>query len=1197
MFRNHSHPLPVLCYTCVMNTLALLFILAAVPSAGMCATYFVSFGQIVGRNAVEGWHVREGPYTQFDNFFKKAFRWGKSDTRISLPVFPGIDNRATMFARIGSHPDQELTVRAGDKVLLKTGYSSEDEYSFIIPADVIGKSSSILLDLSVKEITWLKSADPERLLYIALALVRVTADGAVESFSNQDPRVVGTNSSPDMWRFSIDPKDQGDNVAKPTQYFDPGYDDSGWPVVRPSKWKGTGAVWYRGFIRLDPEKRKPMRVKLPVGGDLRTLFVNGRKIEPADGLAQEQAAAAALKEGLTCVVVKLERWPEPMITSGDPSGIIWRTQDGLSGTSLIIDALPANASVDVSGPRGFRALKAQSPALPIAVPLTHFGRYGLSVSSDGENALIPIHFMGLSFFHWGWYGPGGCGMNGPSWKEFNPTSNNFIDQLFERVDAHLVKHHALSYSGWIYEDPATQPLAKRAGRGFAVVKEKDYIAETSRLISKDKLDLVGMPYVARSVDEADGEELVRSLRFSREIYKNQLGIEPNYFKSHDGTIMPQLPQIMRLTGYDSYVICENWWGEGSVPNTSDCVWKSMDGTSVDVLNSYHHGYSVMDKACRAAREGKPVVLSAEEFACLDPTKFFEESERLELEKMGIIIRPISLDRYRKEIADWASSRVASKDSEMAYKGWTGGSPAETEYESLIRIILYKLAAAENTVSFARILGYELPQSEIDDIWKICMIYNDCHLHWRGSILEEWCHHLRELKSRTAEIQREAAKFVAEQVGTSGKSVVVVNSLGWPRSGLAKVEIDNGQAILDSNRRPVPQERRGGEVIFWADDVPALGVKAFAVGPASQPAAGASLQQLNDGFEMSNLRIKVIVTRDGIILSDAEGRVLCRDANLYSVKPPERRPFEPISLWDRPLNPDHYAPVRLLAVEAVNTGPAEASVAISGTLAYDPWAKIEGSVGLGADSDSVRISLKLICAEPAAIGIQEAACGHEGQYMPGLFFGFPCGDSDDIVVDKAYCLAKNTLMCGNRETFMQLPFKYRTTNGLSLAAPASGDFAVLSHGLTDFFHIPWAGGNLIGVSFGSGLGRRGPEPYLGEYVYRLALYAPSSGKLWKAYTRAQEEIVPLEAFVTDKKPNGRFPTQGSLLSVDAENVIITGVESDGTALRIRVLELAERQTTTTLHGLFPLKTGSTTLLNLPPRALREITEKNTGVSVE
>jgi hypothetical protein len=313
-------------------------------------------------------------------------------------------------------------------------------------------------------------------------------------------------------------------------------------------------VWYRAWV-WPGESLDRVRANLRLPGaevarrGSRSVWVSGVPITPEDGQTLDAAAAEALSDGISTIVVKAMQGPFPAVT-GDalverPTFCgAWSPERASLCFGPLALTEPATATslrVALVSPEGRELRSAVFPvetltdgsrvvSADVSWPLTEYGENRLIVDDGaGHRQSFPVHLLGLHLFHWGWYSAGG----GTSSNGFTPGSNAYIDQLFSRLGDWGRPHHSISWGGAILEP----------GTGFHQTTGTDYVAGFRDQIASGKLGFVGMPFPPRNICTDFGESLLRSMRLSRELYRTQLGVEPRHFYSHDATMTPLLPRL------------------------------------------------------------------------------------------------------------------------------------------------------------------------------------------------------------------------------------------------------------------------------------------------------------------------------------------------------------------------------------------------------------------------------------------------------------------------------------------------------------------------------------------------------------------------------------------------------------------------------------------------------------------------------
>jgi len=1024
-----------------------------------------------------------------------------------------------------------------------------------------------------------------------------------------EPAEVATNRLPQRWRFRADPQDLGE-VDPSCRYFDPAYEDSTWEKVEATfLWKGDGAAWYRGGLWWAPAGRSPLligpipgladasssRRKSPASPP--TVYVNGNRIQPREGQSLREAVVAALVPGYNVLAVKMEHWPDALPRPSGPEigEVAWRADANGGPVTLTITQAevrrgsrrPLGVRLRLLSPQGRLVAAVEYPPIslptrlmdPLRAELQELGRYRLELTVGQQTRRWTFHSLGLAVLN-----------GGPMDRPVN------LDPLLARVGQEGRKHHALSFLAWLLELPG-RPFP---GTSDTPAWPEESLARLREAVSAGRLDFVAGGYGPCSLGEADGETLIRSLRYGRALLQSRLGVETPYFWSYDGSLTPRLPQLLRLGGYGTCIQRERaglaGWPEGS--------WRSPDGSSLRLWAGPSPYLSLREIARRAVRQGRKVALGLGQ----PSAPCWEAGEVAALAQEGIFLQRVSLAEYLAASRDAAGPPRLQGDSCLAYPGWTGGTPPEIAGESAYRLAAAHLVAADNLLAAAWLWGIPSQGSpeEMDQLWKaglLCGKVPPSDGVGAQGALDRW----NAVQARAQELTRAAAAALAQRVQRDREAVVVVNPLGWNRSGWVHVPIGQGPAFLATPDGVLTQQRVGEEdLLFWAEDVPAVGWRTYKLLrlPQALGSEGPQVQVQSWGMDylLQNPYLRVAVAPDGRLSLQPRSRQpqTAQLNRLWVMKPASKRPSSPLSTARQPLHLDHYAAVPLGRMDLLESGPARATVRVVTVLPGYSGATAEQRISLAAGARRVEIELYLNFPEAQAVGDSHFPGGTSGPYVPGLFVAFPCSRRADLVVDQAYCLVHHSLRRVHYEAFPRLPFQHFTGRGLSLAAPDSGEFALLTHGLTHFFLIPEQDQQLLGLSLGTGFGPSGEVPYQGYHVFKYALFLPDpKGPEGAAYTQAQEAQVPLQGIVLERG-SGDLPETMACFSTGDPAAPITGVQFREGQWAVRLVDLAERRRPLVFQCPFPLNkvtlapTGEALLplggavrIDLPPGAVREI----------
>ncbi len=384
------------------------------------------------------------------------------------------------------------------------------------------------------------------------------------------------------------------------------------------------------------------------------------------------------------------------------------------------------------------------------------------------------------------------------------------------------------------------------------------------------------------------------------------------------------------------------------------------------------------------------------------------------------------------------------------------------------------------------------------------------------------------------------------------------------------------------------------------DLPSVGYRVYEYADAGRPTEIVSAGVSGRSAELDNGLIRVTVDGSGVlsILDSGTGEELVAGANILNVAlPAEMRPDEPVSAELEPLNLDYYETPVPARPREVCEGPVLAMVECEPTLAHHPEMRLNLRVSLVAGERQARVQLGLGFDEPTLLTVGGRG-PHEGTYIPGLFVGFPFVGGVAPMADMAYCTTDGVLTSTNHETFTNLPFRNGTFNALSLAGPSTGEYAVLTRGLPDFFvtQPPSAPPNVeidadtfLGLSLG--IGTEGTR-FAGQYVHEYAVLAPAEPD--EAFMAARGYLVDAIA-VRWKGGDGGLAREGSFIEATGDGVMVAGVQVIEDELSARVVNLRDAAVSTRLTCMRELDAATVApdgelqagTLRLGAKAVREI----------
>ena len=427
-------------------------------------------------------------------------------------------------------------------------------------------------------------------------------------------------------------------------------------------------------------------------------------------------------------------------------------------------------------------------------------------------------------------------------------------------------------------------------------------------IAAGRLEITGGVYVMPDLNIPSGESLIRQIAVGKKYCRDVLGVDVNCGWMIDGFgHHPQIPQIMKKAGFDSYV----FW-RGAAPDArSEFIWQGLDATAI-TCHWLPRGYSsfwrtpaeyesftafadetyaylkqpattdnILSLCGRDLTAPKPFVPEfvrrfnegqhAYRLSFSTPGRFFEalRGAAPELETVSGDLNPIFQGCY--------SSRIEIKQQNR-------------QLENL-------LFTAEQLAAFSSLHGYSPADSE--PAWEP-VLFNQFHDIICGShvdaVFENSMRRYREAGSLArAEIAR-AMNHMTDRIDTRGNGMplVVYNQLSWTRTDVVECDVaftapDVFSLVLENSahqRIPlqiVNDERYENDafrkitIAFVAVNVPAMGYEVYHLIPGQDAGDDGNIEDDGEHFENEFYSLRVdprrglitSIKRDGTELVDPE----------------------------------------------------------------------------------------------------------------------------------------------------------------------------------------------------------------------------------------------------------------------------------------------------------------------------------------
>lgn len=404
-----------------------------------------------------------------------------------------------------------------------------------------------------------------------------------------------------------------------------------------------------------------------------------------------------------------------------------------------------------------------------------------------------------------------------------------------------------------------------------------------QMVKEGRIEITGGMYVMPDVNLPGGESLIRQAQMGKAFYERELGVDVqvgyllDVFGNH-----PQMPQLMRGLGFESYIF-------GRVrpaDSPAEFYWEGLDGTKIlahwmpfhYVLfwpvpgNEAEFQAFVEDRVAHLlphATSDRLLMFNGMDFVPPQPhvvplaKKFNERNKDLQL-------RIATPSEYLKTLQE-VNLETVTGDFNAVFQGC---------YTSRIRLkqenrrLEMGLETADRWNAVASVLPPHPPRMQggarggdveahtaaMEQAWRKVLFnqFHDviCGCH-ANEVYREAMDGYADASAIVEARCREALSFLAGQVNTeashSAVSLVVFNDLTWPRTDVVRARITVTEpGVFDLHVRNaagqvIPRQLEGverygdgglkqAEVLFVAEDVPALGYEVYQVrpGPAEAP---------------------------------------------------------------------------------------------------------------------------------------------------------------------------------------------------------------------------------------------------------------------------------------------------------------------------------------------------------------------------
>jgi alpha-mannosidase len=690
------------------------------------------------------------------------------------------------------------------------------------------------------------------------------------------------------WRFAINPT--GDEPQKV------GYDDSQWePVTLMKTWSsGDGVAWFRTTVQ-PPQQVEGvslagsqlfLEIFLAIGA---TIYVNGEERFKEAFWTDSRAVSLLLTDSYTA--------GEPLTlavrcNAGDGFGLFLLANLRFSTISDMVfdlDLIRSQLNFTNFLVSGGKAREGSASTRPTAgapvdgnVPSTSLPDNPARIEA-WERAATALDLAALAQNDW------------PRWQQSVNTMRAELmpfEAEAKQYQADLVAHSHIDMN-WLWPWRETVEVCRRdftavnmlmarypefrfsqsQASTYAAMEEQQpqLFEQIKERVKEGRWDVTANTWVEGDLNMAAGETLVRQILHTRRYITSRFGVEPVICWEPDTFgHTANLPQILVKSGIKYYYFCRAgkrhplfWWegidgsrvlavqdprGYGGENNPSDVV-----GCVVDFAGRYHihRGLNVYGAGDHG---GGATARDIEMARKIDAAPFVPHA------------RPSSsVAFYAQALAEAPELPVVKGELNTVFEGCY---TSHADIKRLNRDAENRLLTAESLATVAaQCAGYTYPLNELAEAWRT-LCFHQFHDILCGCAIGVTYREARErmtLVMQTAQrVSDEALRQIAAQANTQplgeGEQLVVANPLAWTRTDVVCIPaqtlgVTGEVSVIDDAGTRHPAQVSDGELIFVAENVPALGIRLYKLDQAA-PEAAATVTSSENTLDNSILRLHV-----------------------------------------------------------------------------------------------------------------------------------------------------------------------------------------------------------------------------------------------------------------------------------------------------------------------------------------------------
>ncbi len=376
-----------------------------------------------------------------------------------------------------------------------------------------------------------------------------------------------------------------------------------------------------------------------------------------------------------------------------------------------------------------------------------------------------------------------------------------------------------------------------------------------------RLDFVGGMWSDPDLRSISGESIIRQIFYGKTFFERQFQTDcrMGFCKG----LFPQLPQVMFKSGFDFLLL-------PFVPDTlfsplpaHSLKWTAPDGsvilTSIAADFFKHFGLERLGRVAIDRKEKTNHLAVLYQFADSSVLDLLAHIEKAAALAAFPVVRFNGLQHFMQSMSTKQASLPLQ--SSLGLPWHEPKSHIQAGLQHLLRRCETELLAADLWQAFARKTN---TQKLLDSAWQILLKNQNDDIiscpHERSFLINiqkelDW------VVSTATQVRKKALVELGEKITTKGKGepIVVFNPCPMSRAGVVAIPWRSEKAIReikDNYGRTALYQQKNDSLIFWADNVPAIGYKTYWIHQGIGGNQASNLQASDRVLENQFLRIEI-----------------------------------------------------------------------------------------------------------------------------------------------------------------------------------------------------------------------------------------------------------------------------------------------------------------------------------------------------